>query len=323
MAGRVIVTDATGSESPARPRQPLRSGQRIAVMGNDGTAEVRFRDDTRLVLTGDTAVRIVDDGQKKVRVDRGHLSADVRPQPLDQPMTLVTGDTEVQVLGTRLSISETQNRTEVAVVRGEVRVTRLSDNKSLALRSGQVATAIKGSPKLLLAKLSELPDTYAMTFEPTPPDLQAGEPVRDGLPDDSSGGLRATPYYSVEFGKQFQIRSYNAWTAGLFALHEDSWLHLRFRMERPGFFHVLFVARSDDPTDKRGVVFEAPQVWTRRQADTWYTTSIPLGNAKRLGDSPPLFPLPLVVYQVVVNSHRDDIGLVVDRLQVNRNPRPD
>src|SRR5262249_11134873 len=145
-----------------------------------------------------------------------------------------------------------------------------SDNESLDLRSGQVATAIKGSPKLLLAKLSELPDTYAFDFEQPPADLQAGEPISDGLPANSKGGLRATPYHSVEFGTQFQIRSYNAWTAGLFALHEDSWLHIRYRAERPGFFHVLFVARSDDPTDKRGVVFEAPQFWNRRQPNVWH-----------------------------------------------------
>ena len=50
---------------------------------------------------------------------------------------------------------------------------------------------------------------------------------------------------------------------------------------------------------------------------------MPLGKAKRLGSSPPSFPLPLVVYQVIVNSHLDDVGIVVDRLQVNRRPKPD
>ena len=60
-------------------------------------------------------------------------------------------------------------------------MTRLSDHESLDLRSGQVATAVKGSPKLLLAKLSELSDTYALDFEQPPPDWQAGEPIQRRL----------------------------------------------------------------------------------------------------------------------------------------------
>ena len=135
--------------------------------------------------------------------------------------------------------------------------------------------------------------------------------------------MRAAPYHSDEFGVQYQIRSHNAWTAGLFALHEDSWLHLRYRADKVGFFHVLLVARSDDPTNKRGVVFEATQFWNRRQPNTWHPVSVPLGSAKRLGSAPPDYPLPLVVYQVVVNSHLDDVGVVVDRLQVNRSRTPD
>ena len=70
------------------------------------------------------------------------------------------------------------------------------------------------------------------------------------LPD-SHGGLRASPYHSDEFGTQYQIRSHNAWTAGLFALHEDSWLHIRFRAEKFKFFHVLLVARRCVPSYER------------------------------------------------------------------------
>jgi ferric-dicitrate binding protein FerR (iron transport regulator) len=321
--GRVRVSGDDGNDTLARPKQSLRSGQIVTVAGHDGTAEVRFRDGSRLVLNGETTVQVIEDDHKTVRVHHGNLAADVRPQPPGRPMILTTQDAEVKVLGTKLSISEAKHKTEIAVVQGEVRVTRLSDRESLDLHSGQMATAIKGSQKLLLARLSELPDTYTLDFEQLPTDWRAGELIQAGLPPGSRAGMRATPYHSDEFGIQYQIRSHNAWTAGLFALHEDSWLHQRFRAERPGFFHVLLVARSDDPTNKRGVVFEAPQFWNRRQPDTWYEVSVPLGNAKRLGNSPPNFPLPLVVYQLIVNSHLDDVGVVVDRLQVNRSPTPD
>jgi hypothetical protein len=134
--------------------------------------------------------------------------------------------------------------------------------------------------------------------------------------------MRAGPYYTREFGTQYQVRSQNAWTAGLFELHEDSWLHLRFRMEKTGFFHVLFVARTNDPTNKRAVVFEAPQFWRRRPPGVWHEARVPLGKAKRLGVSPADYALPLVVYTVVVNSHLEDIGLEVDRLRVTRGPNP-
>src|SRR5262245_4564131 len=66
--GGVWVSSGEGEGAPARPKQPLRSGQTVSTSGNEGTAEIGFRDGTRLVLNGDTAVQVSDDGQKRVRL---------------------------------------------------------------------------------------------------------------------------------------------------------------------------------------------------------------------------------------------------------------
>jgi ferric-dicitrate binding protein FerR (iron transport regulator) len=320
--GLVRVSGGDGDTAPALPDQPLYSGQTVTLAGHDGSAGIRFTDGTRLVLYGDTAVQVADGDHKVVRVSRGNVAADVRPQPPDRPMILATPAAEVRVLGTKLSLSETNHKTEVAVVRGEVRLTRLSDRQSVDLSTGQVATAVRGSKKLLLSRLTDLPDSYTMDLERVPADWGAGERIFDGLPPGSRVGMRAAPYNTPEFGTQYQVRSQNAWTAGLFELHPDSWLHVRFRADRARFFHVLLVARGDDPTNKRGVVFEAPQFWQRRPPGEWHEVSVPLARVKVLGKSPPEYQLPLVVYKVIVNSHLDDVGLAIDRLRVTRGPDP-
>jgi hypothetical protein len=318
------VRVSPGDGAPARLGQPLRSGQTVTVAGVDGAAEVRFPDGTRLVLNGDSAVQIADDGQKKIRVDCGNLAADVRPQPPGRPMVLTTPEAEVQVLGTKLALSETTRKTEVAVVQGEVTVTRLSDGKSVAVRRGELATAVKGGEDLLLQKLAALPDTYAVNFGRLPLDWGAGELAYDALPPGSRVGMRAAACPSDRFGAEYQIVSQKAWTSGLFVLHEDSWLHMRFQVDKPGFFHVLFVARLADPTtDKRGVVFEAPHFWEHREPGRWYEVSVPLGGSKRLNNPPPELKLPLVAFLAIVSSQATDLGLTIDRLRVTRGPHPD
>src|SRR5581483_5536439 len=114
-------------------------------------------------LRGDTAVEITDDGQKRVRVLRGDLAADVRPQPPGRPMVLSTPEAEVQVVGTLLSISGSKRKTDVAVVRGEVVVTQLSDRKSVRLHAGELVTARGGRP-LVLQRRPDLPDEFAIDF---------------------------------------------------------------------------------------------------------------------------------------------------------------
>jgi hypothetical protein len=70
------------------------------------------------------------------------------------------------------------------------------------------------------------------------------------------------------------------------------------------------------------VVFEAPKFWQRYAPGEWHEVSVPLGRSKRLGKAPPDYPLPLVVYTVIVSSHLDDRGVAIDRFRVTRGPDP-
>ena len=107
----LTLEDGTLSWSGASAtRQSLRTGDRIGggqlvLDGGSATATLRFADGTTLTLTGDTELTVSDDGQKRLRLGRGLLSANVQPQPAQRPLLIRTSTAELKVLGTVFTVS--------------------------------------------------------------------------------------------------------------------------------------------------------------------------------------------------------------------------
>jgi hypothetical protein len=149
-----------GRRSKAEPKQALTSGQGLECAG---AAELSYADGTRLKIGPDTLARefLEPKGRsgKRLKLDRGVLSAEVRKQPADQPMVIETPQGEATVVGTKLRLTvepDAKGSTRLEVEEGKVRLKRLLDQKTIDVATGHFAVAgstpteFKPLPSILL-----------------------------------------------------------------------------------------------------------------------------------------------------------------------------
>jgi hypothetical protein len=203
---------------------------------------------------------------------------------------------------------------------GSVGLKRLSDGQSVSLpvRAGEwtVASVADG---LEPRRLARPPDKFLIRFgAQLPLGWEAGELVHNGLPPDSEAAVRAVATPNPRGGINHKISTQNAWTEGLFEIHDDSWMHVRFRVEKPGFFHILVVARDPDPTRRASVVLESPDIFSHRKAGQWYTVDLRFADFRPTDPNRPPLDKPLIAFLVVFDSQRVDRGVTVESISVTR-----
>jgi len=149
-----------GRRLKGEPKQALTSGQGLECAG---TAELSYADGTKLKIGPETLVRefLEPKGRagKRLKLDRGVLSADVRKQPADQPMVIATPQGEATVVGTKLRLTvepDEKGSTRLEVEEGKVRLKRFLDGKTIDVATGHFAVAgttsaeFKPLPSILL-----------------------------------------------------------------------------------------------------------------------------------------------------------------------------
>jgi hypothetical protein len=111
----------------------LRPGARVA-----GTAAIAFPGEATRLETGPEAEVVIGErgGGKRIELRRGGFVAHVAPQRI--PMEIVTPHALARVLGTTFTLS-TGAVTRLDVTEGRVRLTRLSDGKSVEVAAGRTA----------------------------------------------------------------------------------------------------------------------------------------------------------------------------------------
>jgi len=140
--GAVTWADAEGQRSTE-----LRTGDSLGpgtlyVESSTGMAQIRYADSTTVTFSGESEVQIsAPDGWKRLVLRRGHLTADVAPQPAGKPLTLITDTAEVEVLGTVLSMGADKAETDLVVDSGKVSLRRLADGKKVEVTAGSRVVA--------------------------------------------------------------------------------------------------------------------------------------------------------------------------------------
>jgi hypothetical protein len=120
LAGPVAGASAPGPAlaSPAASEVELSPQLRTVHLGSRG--DLRLWPNARVTLPpgADASQR----GAYRVLLEDGRLAATVGPRGPDEPLTVVTPELSVAVVGTRFSVSTAQGISEVAVEEGKVRV---------------------------------------------------------------------------------------------------------------------------------------------------------------------------------------------------------
>jgi len=121
-AGRITDELIVGSELP---------GGTIELMSAASWIEFEFRDQSRVILSGQSEVIISEQQHKELRLKHGSLSANVQPQPAGRPMLVHTPTAELKIIGTQFNVDALADSTRLAVNEGRVRLKRLVDGKEV------------------------------------------------------------------------------------------------------------------------------------------------------------------------------------------------
>ena len=156
--GLAIKRGASVVASPAAGYR-LRAGDEVLVPTNC-FAVIEYEGEATRIRAGGGAHLILEaaDEGKQLTLVGGSISANVAPQPKDEPMSVTTAHAIATVLGTEFSLSVLSNASRLDVVEGSVRLERREDEKAIVVPAGYYAVTGAG---IELATRSLLPEPWS------------------------------------------------------------------------------------------------------------------------------------------------------------------
>ena len=141
--GPVLVTrDGTAWEALAG--RPLQPDDELWV-DTGGWARVEFADQTQLTVEEQSALAFHGTNLLALDLRRGHLMADVHPQPAGRQLVLTTPLARATVHGTAFSLDAGPRSTQLRVQRGLVRLAHAQQDSEVDVAGGEFALAVPGA----------------------------------------------------------------------------------------------------------------------------------------------------------------------------------
>jgi ferric-dicitrate binding protein FerR (iron transport regulator) len=315
VSGDVRVLTVGGEVRSAESGSLINSGDTVRASGERDQAVFTFADGTKITLIGDTSVTLSDGGKKSAVVHHGNLAVLAKPQPKELPLVLATPTARIQVVGTQFLLEARRDHTDLSVIEGRVRVTRVDDNQSLEVAGGK-RLLTKDRAVFAVQDIPKPPERWELDFEDgLPTGMSRGRFVKDGLPAGSQGAVAAVRADHGKYGIHYEIATPESWSRGLFAIHDASHLHFTYKIERPDWLNVFIIVREPNGPFAGNYLFKPV---FRRPAGRWQTITIPLTEFKKAGsEKGESLPTHLVPFLVLFSSNNDR-GLVMDRIWVSR-----
>lgn len=321
--GSVVVVDSDGTPRKFERDMKLQPGDRIKTGFQESFAEIMFDDNTSVAIMDNSSFVInALTPQKKITLLSGRITANVKKQSDGHPMIITTPDHSLKVLGTKFSLEASSSHADLYVSQGEVKLTRVTDGKSVLVTQGKRVMSDEFSTNLTLRDAGDVGDTWVEDFENGLPDgWQMGTYVDRDLPKGSSGAARNEHHAGWD---SYLIDSYSRWIEGLFVVRPGTHLHFTFKMDRPGWINIFCMAKTNDATDPMDLFQCNSAPFGLAKPGKWYTMSIPISEWKRnddvdgrgfVGTSPKPGE---IVYVMSWSSARIDRGLTIDRVWVTR-----
>lgn len=156
--GLAVRRGSATVEAPASGFR-LRAGDEVWVPMN-AFAVVAYEGEVTRIRAGGGARLVIEaaDGGKQLTLNGGSLSANVAPQPKDEPMSITTPHAVATMLGTEFSLSVLTNASRLDVVEGSVRLERREDEKAIVVPAGFYAMTGAG---IDLVTRSLLPEPWS------------------------------------------------------------------------------------------------------------------------------------------------------------------
>src|SRR5437588_973405 len=143
--GTRVTLERDGQSFPAQNGLKLLTDDLLKTASNEGALITCSRENTRIVINPNAALKIVSwKSGKRFELRQGRIEATVAHQPRGNPMVWRTAQAEAIVLGTELTLESATNATRLEVIEGTVKLTSLDNRQSIQLTNSQYAIAAPG-----------------------------------------------------------------------------------------------------------------------------------------------------------------------------------
>lgn len=302
------------SHDLARTPRTVGPGDRLQT-GRGSFATLLLPDQTEIRIRPESELLLNPVRSGRLTLSYGSLGARVARQKRGRALTFVLPNSEVRVLGTELELLALPHQSEVAVLEGRVRVIRSTDQAAAEISAAQFVSVTESGP-LSVRDWPLPPDEWDEDFEQGLPAGWTGRAVRGRLSQSAQEAVATAPGRLVP-DLDLEISSPPG-RSGLFAWHEDSVLHLTFKVQPPGWFHIyLFAGTYQRPEAAVPYCCVNPILWQSSPGE-WRTVNIPLSEFRPLTaaqETPTLGRIPL---RVAICGKRDTTDVVIDRIWVDR-----
>lgn len=317
-----VVANLATINGVAGPEGDVTAGTTVYTRGAGSSARLVYPDGTEVLLDNESRLVVEGEQSKVLRLQSGHITANVAPQPAGHPMLVRTKQAVVEVLGTELTVDAEVKSTSLSVQEGVVRLKRLSDGQAVEIHAGQFAVADgSASRKLGTQDSPQVPDEFVLSFDK---DLPSGWRVGKRMaskPPSREAYVRAEPVEGQPRGTHYQIYTQNAYyegLPGLFRIHDDTHLHLTYRMAKPGWFQVFVGVRPNSSVSAKRANFLLQPSNDGLKSGQWRTLHIPFSKLRNLqGDESASGQQ---AYFILLDTQVEARGLELQRIWVTRGP---
>ncbi len=172
-SGKDVVAEGPTGKRALQAGSSLTADDEIRT-GSDGQLRLKYPDGTWLDLNSSSTLALIQKNAKdakQLRLDGGSLTADVKPQPDGEPMSVLTRQARATVRGTVLTMKALASDTRLEVQHGKVELQRLADKATVMVSDGFFAVAGSDSSVALSAQSLTPAVPEVALHEPTEADF--------------------------------------------------------------------------------------------------------------------------------------------------------
>lgn len=318
--GQVLVENGQGERISLGVGETLQEGYVLKTPSPGSTAALRYTDGTVVHLWQESVLVNRQDLRKDLWLRSGSMSATVSKQKKKNEMVVRTEFATATVMGTTFSALTNEQRTELSVFEGVVRMKHTTPGKSLDVHQGEYV--IIGPEDMQVRNIPQPPEKWMEDFDQPMGKSFEGAGTWNGdeksQPKDSKGFVQAEKR-PVKEDVHYTIATAPT-PDGLFVIHPDGNLAFAYRIDAPEKYQILVTTRTFQPDKPPEAVYayENKDLYGHDVKHRWVQATIPFASFQRISDEslePPTGDVPVSVEFRSVNAHPQ---LKLDKIWTSR-----
>jgi ferric-dicitrate binding protein FerR (iron transport regulator) len=328
VSGQVRWTPRHGRALELKGGEALPSG-RFETVDEDALLRLRFEDGSLVEFNGPMRARINEKAGKRIFVEKGVITASVKPQRPGQPMRLQTPTAELEVLGTVFTLDAVEDDARLSVTEGKVRLRRVADGGVAEVAARQSVVASRNAQESLEPVVAPPPPSeWSATFDPVQESILSGRVLaadaREPRRVRAVGRLlaQALPGEQVIFPRVILAPARTA-GAAFVTMTEESEIELRWRTGTSGPVEWILWTRL--PTGRfAGLFYLRLPARAATDAEGWQVVRAPMSSFTpgKSQEAQTMAGLEITRFVMSTMNRESDVGLEIAALRVTRRPAP-